>query len=156
MLVLSPWAPGSRRSDGGHSLQKHHKPRSLWMRRRIRAYPQGDKCIPGLFEFKRDFPKHLYHQVPPPLQLPGLLSLSCPDFWSAEVWKMPLDSGAVPSQGWSPGVKRETKTNVLQGYSVLRLWFVEVHQTGVDQNPNKSPQWHQWQNCDNGARSHRH
>lgn len=31
----------------------------------------------------------------------------------------------------------------------LRLWFVEVHQTGVDQNLNKSPQWHQWQNLDN-------
>lgn len=49
MLVLSPWAPGSQRTGGGHSLQKHHKPRSLWLRLRIRVFLQGDKCVKGLF-----------------------------------------------------------------------------------------------------------
>lgn len=112
----------------------------------------------ALCAFKQDFTKHLYRQVPP-LQLPRLLRISCPDLWSAEVWKRPLESGAAPSQGWPTGVKRETKTSVLWGDSDHRLQFVKVHQTGVDQNRNKSPQWHQWQNWDNApvcARPHGH
>lgn len=64
---------------------------------------------------------------------PGDICVGCYTQWRRAVW----------------GSQRETEMSVMWGSPDPRLWFVKVHQTGVDQNLNKSPQWHQRQNSDN-------
>ena len=56
--------------------------------------------------------------------------------------------GAAPSHTELCGGQRGRQTGVVWGSPDLRQWFVKVHQTGVNQNLYKSPQWHQWQNVD--------